>query len=176
MSEIPLSVPETVAGNIDTILELEQEADHGRSLVSRVAHTVGEMVGSVAFAAVHVGAFATWLLLNSGLWPHMMFDPYPFTLLGTMVSCEAVVLTTFVLIKQNRESERSERRSHLDLQINLLTEQEVTKVLRIVQQLSERAGLAVQRDPELEELMEQTTVRNLAEHLEDRHAGRRSET
>ena len=176
MSENPVSIPASVAGNIDTVLDLEREADHERSLVSKVAHMVGEMVGSVGFAVAHIGAFASWLLLNSGIWTRMMFDPYPFTLLGTIVSCEAVVLTTFVLIKQNRESERSERRSHLDLQVNLLTEREVTKVLQIVQQLSERAGLAVQHDPEMQELVEHTALRDLAEHLEDRHAGKRPET
>jgi uncharacterized membrane protein len=173
MTEPAPPVPDAVAGNIDTVLEMERHADSSRSSLSKLAHMMGDLVGSIAFAAVHLAAFALWLLLNSGLWPHTVFDPYPFALLGTLVSCEAVVLTTFVLIKQNREGERAETRSHLDLQVNLLTEREVTKILQLVQRLSEQAGLTPPDDGELDEMLEETTVRSLATHLEDRSVGTR---
>ncbi len=176
MASDPSSVPEAVTGSIDTVLESERRAERDRSALSRMAHLLGGGVGSVAFALAHLGTFAVWLVLNSGVWPRLVFDAYPFALLGTVVSCEAVVLTTFVLIKQNRESERAERRSHLDLQVNLMTEREVTRMLQRVEQLCERAGLAKPDDPELKDMLEETALQSLADHVVDRHAGFRSET
>lgn len=170
------AVPESVTGSIDDILELERGADIERSPIDRVAHKLGEMVGSAAFAAVHLVAFACWLALNSGIWPRSVFDPYPFALLGTLVSCEAVLLTTFVLAKQNREGDRIEKRAHLDLQVNLLTEREVTKVLQIVQRLSDRAGMDAPHDAELKGMLEDTAIKSLASHMQDRHNGVRDET
>ena len=176
MADDTSPIPESVTGSIDAVLEMEHRADRDRPTLARLAHAIGEFVGSVPFAALHIAAFIAWLLLNSGLWPHLAFDPYPYALLGTLVSCEAVMLTTFVLIKQNREGERAEKRSHLDLQGNLLTEREVTKVLQIVQRLSDQAGLPKPQDAELNDMLEQTGLKSLAAHMDDRHAGFRSET
>ena len=176
MPEDQEAVPESVTGSIDDVLDLERRADLDHSHVDRMAHAFGEMVGSAPFAIVHIAGFAGWLLLNSGIWPHAVFDPYPFALLGTLVSCEAVLLTTFVLVKQNREGDRAEKRAHLDLQVNLLTEREVTKVLQIVQRLSDRAGLDAPHDADLKEMLEDTPVKSLASHMRDRHDGIRNET
>ncbi len=176
MSDDQQPVPESVTGSIDDVLELERRAELDRSPIDRLSHAFGEIIGSAPFAAVHIAIFACWLLLNSGLWPRAAFDPYPFALLGTLVSCEAVLLTTFVLVKQNRESNRAEKRAHLDLQVNLLTEREVTKVLQIVQRLSDRAGLDAPHDPDLKDMLEETAVKSLASHMQDRHEGRRDET
>ena len=68
------------------------------------------------------------------------FDPYPFKLLCMIVSMEGVLLSTFVLIKQNRMGQRADRRNHLDLQVNLLTEQEVTKVIQMLEAISQPPG------------------------------------
>ena len=170
MSEPQQTVPTSVTGNIDAILELEEHAVQGDSLLARVAHRVGATVGSVSFAVIQLAILVAWLVVNSGWWPNLVFDRFPFELLGTLVSCEAVVLTIFVLIKQNRDGERAERRSHLDLQVNLLTEREVTKVLQMVQRLSDRAGITEPDDTELDEFVKQTAVRSVAKHLADRHA------
>ena len=170
MSEPQQPVPQTVTGNIDAILELERRAVSGDPLLAKAAHRFGAMVGSVPFAVIQLTVLAAWFAVNSGWWPRLVFDPFPFELLGTLVSCEAVILTIFVLIKQNRDGERAERRSHLDLQVNLLTEREVTKVLQVVQRLSDRAGITAPDDIEMDEMMEQTAVRSVAKHLAERHA------
>ena len=120
--------------------------------------------------AFHLAAFLTWLVINSGHWPGLVFDPYPFSLLGTLVSFEAVVLTTFVLIKQNREGERATQRSHLDLQVNLLSEKEITKVLQLVHRIAERVGAENADDAELNELLADTAVKRVAEELEGKAA------
>ncbi len=170
MTERDPAVPDTVLGNIDTVLAIEQRAEREVPPLWRVAHGLGAFVGSIWFVAIHVVAFCAWLLVNGGHWPTLVFDPYPFTLLGTMVSCESVVLTTFVLVKQNREGDRASQRSNLDLQVNLLSEKELTKLLQIVQRISDRVGAEQPRDPELEELLADTAVNVLAEKLEKRTA------
>ena len=170
MSETDQPVPPSVLGNIDAVLEIEQRAEQDVAPLWRVAHQFGNFVGSISFLVIHLAAFLTWLVVNSGHWPRLAFDPYPFALLGTLVSCEAVVLTTFVLIKQNREGERASQRSHLDLQVNLLSEREITKVLQIVQRISDRVGVEKTSDPELDELLAETAVQKVAEELEGKAA------
>ncbi len=170
MTDRDKAIPSTVLGNIDTVLALERRAERDVPPLSRVAHAVGAFVGSIWFVVLHLVVFGTWLGLNSGLWPSLVFDPYPFALLGTTVSAESVILTTFVLVKQNRESERASQRSNLDLQVNLLAEKEVTKVLQIVQRISDRVGAERLGDPELQELLAETAVTELAQNLEDRSA------
>ena len=160
------SVPESVLGNIDTVLAIETRAEREGSSIWRFAHRFGNFVGSITFVAIHAIAIITWLVINSGHWPNLTFDPYPFSLLGMIVSCESVILTTFVLIKQNREGNRASQRSHLDLQVNLLSEKEITKVLQIVQRIADRVGAEKTYDAELQELLGDTAVQKMAEELE----------
>ena len=164
------AIPESVTGNIETVLAMERRAERGGSLVWRVAHSFGNFVGSITFIAIHAVGLITWLVINSGHWPRLAFDPYPFSLLGMLVSFESVVLTTFVLIKQNREGDRADQRSHLDLQVNLLSEKEITKVLQIVQRISERVGAERTYDAELQELLGDTAIQKVAEELEGKAA------
>lgn len=170
MGERDNEVPPSVLGNIDTVLAIEQRADHEGSTVGRLAHGFGNFVGSITFLAIHAAAFILWMLVNAGPWPRFVFDPYPFDLLGMLVSVESVVLTTFVLIKQNREGDRAKHRSHLDLQVNLLSEKEITKVLQIVQRIADRVGVESPDDADLAELLGETAVGKLAEELKDKAA------
>jgi uncharacterized membrane protein len=93
------------------------------------------------------------------------FDPYPFSLLSVVLSLEAVLLTSFVLIRQNRMSKRADQRSHLDLQINLLSEKEVTKVLQILQRITLHLGIDEAVDDETRELAKETEVDSLGRDL-----------
>ncbi len=91
--------------------------------------------------------------MNLGwLGPRRTFDPFPFGLLLMIVSRESVFLMTFVLLSQNRQAEAAERRAELDLQINLLTEYEMTRVLKLVDAIADRLGLPEGRDPDVEGL------------------------
>ena len=109
--------------------------------------------------------FASWVLWNwlPGL-PH--FDPFPFMLLSLGVSLEAIFLSTFVLMKQNRMAKREDLRAHMDLQINLLSEREMTLVLQLLQRISTRLGLRLSTR-EIEELTEEVSVEDLASQLRD---------
>ncbi len=94
------------------------------------------------------------------------FDPYPFPLLTLIVSLEAIFLSTFILISQNRDVRLSERRSQLDLQINLLTERENTKMLTMLKQIADKVGADVSQDPSLTVLEQVTEPAKLVEQIE----------
>src|SRR3954470_3025087 len=96
----------------------------------------------MTFVILHLLLFIAWFLINGRVVRFIpAFDPFPFVLLAMAVSCEAVVLSTFVLMKQNRMSKRAEDRDQLHLQIALLTEREVTKLLQSQQRMAEKMGL-----------------------------------
>ena len=137
-----------------------------RSVADRISDGIANFVGSIAFVAIHLVWFGVWVGLNAGLWK---FDPYPFALLCMLVSLEGVLLSTFVLIKQNRMSQRADHRSHLDLQINLLAEKEVTKVLQLQRLICRQLDIKeAEADQEVAELSDLTAVENLAHELRDK--------
>jgi len=160
-------VASAAMANIQTIASLEEEFLHQRTVWDRVSDAIAAFSGSILFVLLHLGGFAAWFLMNSGAIPGVRpFDPYPFVLLAMVVSCEAVVLSTFVLMKQNRMSKRAEQRDHLHLQIALLAEKELTKVLQGQRRISEHLGVAeVAFDEESRELSEDTAVESLAREL-----------
>jgi uncharacterized membrane protein len=156
--------------NIEAIVALEEEFLHQRSLLDRLTDAIAAFTGSIVFVLIHLAGFAGWFVINLGLVPGVRpFDPYPFILLAMAVSCEAVVLSTFVLMKQNRMSKRAEQRDHLHLQVALLAEKEVTKVLQGQRRISEHLGVAeVALDEESRELSEDTAVESLARELQEK--------
>jgi uncharacterized membrane protein len=156
--------------NIEAIVRLEEEFLHQRSLWDRVSDGVAAFTGSIAFVLLHISIFLAWFTINLGLLPGIRpFDPYPFILLAMGVSCEGVLLSTFVLMKQNRMSRRAEQRDHLHLQIALLAERELTKLLQGQRRISEHLGVAL--DLESEELSEETAVDSLARELKAKLPG-----
>ena len=161
------SVEELTEQNIEKVQRLEQAAREQRTSADRIAEVIANFCGSMAFVWVHVVWFGGWILLNSipGL-PHV--DPFPFTFLTLIVSLEAIFLSTFILISQNLETRMSERRSHLDLQLNMLAEQENTKMIAILLAIAEKVGAETNRDPHLEALSEETLPERLAEQIEAR--------
>jgi uncharacterized membrane protein len=163
----PAEPPTTAQRNIDTIVRLEEEIARERRWSDRVADAIATFSGTITFALLHLVWFALWVVINTKLIPGIpAFDPYPFQLLAMLVSLEAVLLSTFVLIKQNRMGLRADRRSHLDLQINLLAEKEITKVIQMLERISARLGATEEVvDAEARELGEVTAVDDLAHEL-----------
>ena len=159
------TVEELTEQNIEKVAKLEQAARAQRTSVDRLAESIANFCGSMAFVWVHVIWFGGWILLNSipGV-RHV--DPFPFTFLTLIVSLEAIFLSTFILINQNLETRVSERRSHLDLQLNMLSEQENTKMITILRAIAEKVGADLSHDPHLEALSEETLPEKLAEQIE----------
>src|SRR6185437_14981431 len=139
----PSSAEEAVTENIEAILRLEDAAMRRRTWADLLADRIAEFTGTIWFVAMHLLWFGAWATVNMGLVPILpAFDPYPFQLLCMIVSMEGVLLATYVLIKQNRMSYLSDRRAHLDLQINLLAEREVTRLLQLSDRIARHLGVA----------------------------------
>jgi uncharacterized membrane protein len=160
---------EHTQSHIDSMARQEQEFLQKRTLSERAGDAVAALAGSLVFVMIHVLLVLTWILINvQGVRWIPRFDPYPFSLLGMIVSVEAVVLSSFILMRQNRMSKRAERRDHLNLQVDLISEKEITKLLQMVRAICERMGLKhIADDKELKEFSQTTSVETLTQRLED---------
>jgi uncharacterized membrane protein len=136
-----------------------------RTLLERAVDDLNEIASSVWFLVAHAIAFAIWLLWNTGVLGLKPVDPYPFGLMTTIVSLEAIFLSIFVLMAQQRESAIAELREELGLQVNLRVEQEVTKTLQLVAGLYTRLGHRVSDDPELHHMLQPLDVRAIERDL-----------
>jgi len=165
--------PKHAEAHIDSIVKQEEEALERRSSSERLADSVGVFAGSLPFVVLHLVLVIAWLLVNSGQISGVRpFDPWPFSLLGVIVAVEAVLLSSFILMRQNRMMRRGERRDHLNLQIDLLAEKEITKVLQMVRAICGHMGLQnIMADTEIRELSQDTSIESLSQTLEDRLPG-----
>src|SRR6202047_2031685 len=150
--------------HVDSIARQEEEALERRSSSERLADAVGGFAGSLSFVMLHLVFLIGWLLVNSGKIPWARpFDPYPFSLLGVIVAVEAVILSSFILMRQNRMMRRGERRDHLNLQVDLLAEKEITTLLKMVRAICERMGLqSIVEDKDIRELSKNTSIESLS--------------
>lgn len=126
--------------NILKIADIEATQRANRTTAEKIAEVIAGFCGSMTFVYVHVVWFGGWILINT-VSNSTQFDPFPFTFLTLVVSLEAIFLSTFILISQNHETRLTERRNHLDLQINMLAEQESTKTLELLQMIAEKVGV-----------------------------------
>lgn len=150
--------------NIETIIRLEEEAEKDRTTTERVSETIGHFAGTITFVLVQVGFVGVWIAANLR---DDAVDPFPFVFLAGMLAFEAVTLTAFVLIRQNRMSLRADRRNHLALQINLLAEQEATKIIQMLGRMSKQMGIEGEvTDPETRELAADTSIDGIARDLQ----------
>jgi len=163
------SVPHSpVRKNIQSIIKLEEEAFHSLSPGERISNAIAHFAGKVSFVVYHIIWFALWILWNTFLGRGLSFDPFPFTLLTTLVSLEAIFLSIFLLINQNVMNRQSDHRAHLDLQVNLLAEQEATQMLRMVRRLCQRLDVKVDDlYEELDEMERQTDVHAVLAELKE---------
>ena len=152
----PRTVEELTHQNIETIIQLESAAKSQRRQADRIADIISDFCGTMTFVYVHIGAFSFWSAFNLLAPKHLQFDPFPFFFLSFIVALEAIFLSTFILISQNHEKRLSERRNHLDLQVNLLSEQENTKMLHLLKAIAQKLEVPFEDDPSgniLEEAM-----------------------
>ena len=158
---------QAVEANIQSVASMEESLETNRTFVDRVADVIGGFSGSMTFVGLHVLWFTSWFLINTGLIPGVpRFDPFPFILLAMIVSVEGVLLSTFVLMKQNRMQKRIDIRDQLDLQINLLSEKEITKVLQLLMAISNKMDIRHEDDAELKEMANTTSVDSLADKVQ----------
>ncbi|MEO7650307.1 MAG: DUF1003 domain-containing protein, partial [Bryobacteraceae bacterium] len=121
------------------------------------------------FVGAHAVWFVGWILANFGALPYIhTFDPFPYPFLTFVVSLESIFLSLFIMMSQSRASRQADARAHLDLQINLLAEQESTKMLQMLQKLCEHHRLAIAHDPEVDALKTPTEPAELLDELKEK--------
>ena len=152
--------------NIRALEDRKRREDAEASGEERLAQLITRFTGSMVFVYVHVLLVGAWVLVNAGVIPGVRpFDP-TFVILATIASVEAIFLSTFVLISQNRQAEAADRRANLDLQISLLAEHEITRILKIVSAVADKLDVHEGRDPELTELERDVAPEAVLDELE----------
>lgn len=160
-----------VGKTINDILKLESL---DKTLSERIADRIAGFTGSMLFVWLHVAWFSIWICLNvpwSGFQP---IDPFPFTFLTMIVSLEAIFLSTFILMAENRQARLADRRARVNLQVDMIAEREITKLMELVANIHDHLGIARPKDRELENMQEATDIEHLteaAQTAEDRSNG-----
>src|SRR5580658_2108966 len=157
----------TTTRNIKAISELEHSALAQRTVSARIGDAIASHAGKMWFIVFHAVWFSFWLWLNSKSKSTFAFDPFPFQLLSTIVSLESIFLSLFILMSQNRSNVQADQRNHLELQINLLSEDENTKMLQMLRALCEHQKLKIANDPEIREMTKRTEINDVLSELQD---------
>ena len=152
------------AGISTAFRAIKAQAASNRSKMEVWADRLIGFASSTPFLAVHALIFVLWILWNTPI-GSATFDPYPYGMLTTIVSLEAIFLSIFVLMTQNKESRIGELREELTLQVNLRMEEEITKTLHLVAGLYARLGLKMADDPELKAMLEPLDPRRIEREL-----------
>jgi uncharacterized membrane protein len=140
-----------VERNIQALLARRMQDEQRLGWQDRLADRITRFTGSMRFVYLHILLYGAWIVLNLGWLPIKPFDP-TFVILAMEASVEAIFLSTFILISQNRMTAQAAARADLDLQISLLAEHEITRLIAMVTEIGNRMGVDSAKNPELDEL------------------------
>jgi uncharacterized membrane protein len=158
-------VTSVVRRNAEALERVRRAKELRRPSSVKISDAITKFTGSMGFVVLHVVWFAIWIVANLGAFGIAPFDPFPFGLLTMIVSLEAIFLSTFVLVSQNRMSVDADARSELDLHINVLAEHEVTHLLTLLEAIAKKVGVT-REDPELAELEKEVRIGDLLRLIE----------
>jgi uncharacterized membrane protein len=168
------SLQHRIQQNSEIIQSLKERQDEKRTRAEKIADKMTEIFGSIGFLVANIIWFAIWIVINLGLIPGVAaFDPFPFGLLTMIVSLEAIILAIFVLISQNRSSKIADLREEVDLQVDMLTEREITKLLHVVCAIAEKNGIDVIADEELQSMLAPAPMSKIEHALERQVLGQK---
>ncbi|MGN6554103.1 MAG: DUF1003 domain-containing protein [Verrucomicrobiota bacterium] len=156
-----------VERNIQALLARRHAEDSRKNLQERMADRITAFAGSMRFVYIHLVIFGLWILINVAplhLFPR--FDP-SLVILAMVASVEAICLSTFVLITQNRMAALADKRADLDLQVSLLAEHEITRLITLTRAIADRMGIEESRDPELSELAKDIRPERVLDKIEE---------
>ncbi len=148
----PGSLNRTLSRNIEALQERRRAESANAPTQEKIADAITRFTGSLLFVYLHLAIFGFWIVANLGLIPGVAPWDESFVVLAMIASVEAIFLSTFVLITQNRMAALAEKRAELDLQISLLAEHEVTKVVAMVAAIADHLGIHHEAAGEVEEL------------------------
>ena len=154
-----------VERNIDALLKRRKQEEKQKSFEERLADVVTRFTGSMLFVYIHLVLFGVWIIWNLGWIGLKAFDP-SFVVLAMFASVEAIFLSTFVLISQNRMNEQADKRADLDLQVSLLTEHEVTRLINLVTEMAKKMDIKDAYHPELDELAKDVQPEKVMDTME----------
>ena len=152
--------------NVEEITRVESRDRTRMNWSHHLADLMTLFSGSMLFVLLHATWFVIWILLNMGLFGVATFDEFPYGFLTMIVSLEAIFLSTFVLISQNRQALQADRRAKVDLQLNMIAEQEITKVVEMVAAIQRHLGIGAGHDPVVREMQAPTYVEDVANAVE----------
>jgi uncharacterized membrane protein len=155
--------------HIDLIAKHEQEFLAQRTHTEKLGDRMASFIGSLTYVAMHIVIFVVWLAWNVSAIPMLpRFDPYPFPMFNVLLAFEAILVASFILMRQSRISRRSEERDQLMLQILLLTEREITASLGMQREIAEQMGMhKIAGDQEITQLSQQTSIDEVAQIIKE---------
>jgi uncharacterized membrane protein len=154
-----------VARNIKALYERKKQEESRKTFEEKLADRITAFTGSMKFIYIHLVLFGFWLLYNSGWFNVNPFDP-TYVILAMFASVEAIFLSTFVLISQNRMNIQADKRAELDLQVSLLTEHEVTKMIDLLTRIARKTGVENVNTSEMEELKKDVLPEKVLDTME----------
>jgi uncharacterized membrane protein len=164
-----------VERNIDALLERQNVEEVSKRFEEELADTVTRFTGSMLFVYIHLVLFGVWILWNTGLLGLKPFDA-SLVVLAMVASVEAIFLSTFVLISQNRMNEKADKRAELNLQISLLAEHEITRLITLNTAMAKTMGIQdAYKDEEIEELSKDVHPEHVMDTMEKMHDRKQSD-
>jgi uncharacterized membrane protein len=162
----PHGLSPVLARNIRALQLRRQRDEKEASAEERIAEAITRFTGSMRFVYLHLAVFGFWIAANLGLVPGVpAWDP-SFVVLAKIASVEAIFLSTFVLISQNRMAAAADKRADLDLQISLLAEHEITRLITLVSGIADRMGVETEADADIEEITRDVAPEAVLDELE----------
>lgn len=146
---------------------IQKRLSERRTMSDRLADFLVRSAGTITVAIIHVFLFTAWIVINLDMIPRILvFDPYPFNFLTMTVSLEAIFLAIFVLMSQNRESKTADLRQEFDVQVNIIAEREITKVIHMLAYVMNHLNIHYENDAELRQMMRPLNIDEIREQLE----------
>jgi uncharacterized membrane protein len=158
-------VADVIDRNVESLLRRREQERAATSRQDKIADAISAFAGSMSFVYLHLVVYGAWIVVNLPGVPLPKFDP-TFVVLAMVASVEALFISTFVMISQNRMAKAADRRADLDLQISLLAEHEITRLVKLVTEIAERMALPEAKDPELRELAKDVAPERVLDRME----------
>jgi uncharacterized membrane protein len=163
----PDSLNSSLRRNIEVLRRRREEEEASAGFEERLAGLITRFTGSLRFVYVHALIYGFWIVANLGVVPGVRpWDP-TFVILAMVASVEAIFLSTFILITQNRMAAAADRRAELDVQISLLAEAEITKLVELVSDIAERMHVPAAEQEEIEEMKRQVAPEAVLDAIEE---------
>ncbi len=151
----------------EMLQSIQKRLSERRTMSDKLADFLVWSAGTITFVIIHIFFFGAWIAINLDLIPGInIFDPYPFNFLTMTVSLEAIFLAIFVLMSQNRESKTADLRQEFDVQVNIIAEREITKIIHILAYIMNHLNISYEKDVELRQMMRPLNIDEIREQLE----------